>query len=100
MPKNNRSRLLSDTLNYGKKETLATRSFIQSIEKQADTLEKNPQLVQGMSKLKEMNLLSSKELNEVKFPGIIRHQHVYNDYHERVANPGYSRNYQGEFFTK
>ncbi len=52
-----------------------------SIEKQADTLDKNPKLVEGMSKLKEMNLLSSKELNQVKFPGIIRHQHIYNDYH-------------------
>lgn len=53
-----------------------------------------------MSKLKEMNLLTAKDLSQVKFPGIIRHQHIYNDYHERVANPGYSRNYQGKFFTK
>lgn len=47
-----------------------------------------------------MNLLSQKGLSQVKFPGIIKHEHIYNDYHERVANPGYSRNYQGKFFTK
>lgn len=63
-------------------------------------MDKNQQIVEGMSKLKEMNLLTAKDLSQVKFPGIIRHQHIYNDYHERVANPGYSRNYQGKFFTK
>ncbi len=53
-----------------------------------------------MSKLRKIDLLSQKGLSEVKFPGIIKHEHIYNDYHGRVANPGYSRNYQGKFFTK
>jgi hypothetical protein len=71
-----------------------------SIEKVADTLDKNPKLVEGLSKLKKMNLFEAKEFNQIKFPGIIRQTHIHNDYHERVANPGYSRNYQGKFFTK
>lgn len=53
-----------------------------------------------MSKLKEMKLLEGKDLSKVKFPGVIRHEHIYNDYHERVTNPGFSRNYQGKFYTK
>jgi len=36
----------------------------------------------------------------MKFPGIIKHEHVYNDYHKMEANPGYSRNYLGKFYTK
>jgi hypothetical protein len=53
-----------------------------------------------MKKLREMDLLSGKEMNHVRFPGIIRHEHVYNDYHLKTANPGFSRNYQGKFYTK
>lgn len=47
-----------------------------------------------------MKLLSNKDLQKIKYPGIIRHAHVYNDYHERVTNPGFSRNYAGKHFTK
>jgi hypothetical protein len=27
-------------------------------------------------------------------------EHVYNDYHLKNANPGFSRNYLGKFYTK
>jgi hypothetical protein len=47
-----------------------------------------------------MNLLTGKDLQKVKFPGVIRHHHVHNDYHMRETNPGFSRNYQGKFYTK
>jgi hypothetical protein len=53
-----------------------------------------------MESLKEMKLLSNKDLQKIKYPGIIRHEHIYNDYHERVTNPGYSRNYAGKHFAK
>jgi len=47
-----------------------------------------------------MHLLAAKELQKTKFPGIIKYEHIYNDYHERVANPGFSRNYLGKIYTK
>lgn len=47
-----------------------------------------------------MDLLTAKGLQKMKLPGVIRHEKVYNDYHERSTNPGYSRNYQGKFYTK
>ncbi len=53
-----------------------------------------------MESLKKMKLLSNKDLQKIKYPGIIRHEHIYNDYHERVTNPGYSRNYAGKHFAK
>lgn len=63
-------------------------------------LEKSAMLVEGMKKLKEMGLLSGKGLAQVKLPGVIKHHYVYNDYHAKSTNPGYSRNYQGKFYTK
>jgi len=48
-----------------------------------------------------MKLLSGKELNRTQYPGIIRHEHIYNDYHWKQTNPGYSRNPMGgKMFTK
>ena len=47
-----------------------------------------------------MKLLSGKDLNNVKFPGIIKHEHIYNDYHTRNTNPGFSRGELGRMFSK
>lgn len=53
-----------------------------------------------MAKLKEMNLLQAKDLQRVKFPGVLKHHHIYNDYHTSKTNQGFSRNFQGKFYTK
>lgn len=47
-----------------------------------------------------MNLLTGKSLQKTKFPGIIKHEHIYNDYHTKATNQGFSRNYMGKFYTK
>lgn len=66
----------------------------------AALIDKSEKLVQGISELQKMNLLVGKDLQKVKFPGIIRYTHIHNDYHERVSNPGYSRNFLGKFYFK
>lgn len=76
------------------------RSMLSSIRPLAQSVEKSEALVEGMKKLREIDLLSGKEMNHVKFPGTIKIEHVYNDYHLQSANPGFSRNYQGKFYTK
>ena len=81
-------------------QTKATKTMLKSLSIDKEALDRSKQLIEGMSKLKEMKLLEGKDLSKVKFPGVIRHEHVYNDYHERVTNPGFSRNYQGKFYTK
>lgn len=91
---------VDDILKEEKMQTGATKTMLKSLTIDKKSLERSQQLIDGMAKLKEMKLLSGKDLNKVQFPGIIRHEHIYNDYHERVANPGYSRNYQGKFYTK
>lgn len=47
-----------------------------------------------------MKLLTAKNLGNVKFPGVIRHEHIYNDYHARSTNPGYSRGELGRMYCK
>ena len=76
------------------------RSFVKTLRPDADSIDRSKALIAGMCELQKMNLLQNKELNDTKFPGIIKYGHIYNDYHERVANPGYSRNYLGKHFTR
>ena len=73
--------------------------MIQSIKSDSKSIEKNDALIEGMKKIREMGLLTLKEMNHMKLPGIMRLNNVYNDNHERKTNPGYSRNYQGKIFT-
>jgi hypothetical protein len=50
--------------------------------------------------LKNMGLLKAKDINKNRYPGSLRAEYIYNDYHERQTNPGYSRNAEGgRFFT-
>lgn len=92
--------VVDDILKEEKMQTKATKTMLKSLSIDKEALDRSRQLIEGMSKLKEMKLLEGKDLSKVKFPGVIRHEHIYNDYHERVTNPGFSRNYQGKFYTK
>ena len=65
-----------------------------------DVLEKSSKLISAMESLKDMKLLSNRDLQKIKYPGVIRHEHIYNDYHERVTNQGFSRNHAGKHFAK
>ena len=53
-----------------------------------------------MFKLKSLNLLKDSDIH------VKRHNHndkfnfVYNDFHSKSTNPGYSRNDKGGFFTR
>lgn len=95
-----RKSVVDDILKEEKMQTGKTKTMLKSLIIDKDSLERSRQLVEGMKKLKEMKLLEGKDLRKVKFPGVIKHEHIYNDYHERVTNPGFSRNYQGKFYTK
>ena len=91
---------MDDVLRQGKAQSQAKKTMIQSLLIEKKALERSEMLVEGMKKLRDMNLLTGKGLQKTKLPGVIRHEHIYNDYHDRTSNPGYSRNYQGKFYTK
>jgi hypothetical protein len=47
-----------------------------------------------------MKLLKEPKINANKYPGVAKFDFVYNDFHSRNTNPGYSRNCLGGFYTK
>ena len=65
------------------RQTQRTKSLMKSFNDHSKVLEKNDILVQNMVKLRQMKLLSDKDMPMCKFPGIIRVEHVYNDYHAK-----------------
>lgn len=91
---------VSKVLENNHSESPETKQLKQSLVIDSGVLERSVRLIEGMEKLREMKLLSNKDLQRVAFPGVIRHPHVHNDYHERVTNPGFSRNVAGKHFTK
>lgn len=94
------SQELSELLQEKNKFSNLKRSMIRSLRPDADSIDRSGQLIAGMQELERIGLLTGRDLQKTKFPGIIKHEHIYNDYHERVANPGFSRNYLGKFYTK
>lgn len=76
------------------------RELIKSLVLDNKDSDKARRLIEAMDKLKGMDLLSGKELNKVVLPGVIKPEHVYNDYHARSTNAGYSRGDLGRIFSK
>ena len=90
---------LDSLLAEEKKFSDSKRSMLRSIKPDSKSIEKNSALMEGIKKMRDMDLLCGKEMNHAKYPGIIKIEHVYNDYHGRTANPGFSRNFMGKIFT-
>lgn len=82
------------------KQSNIKRSTVKSLRPDADVIDRSIPLVEGMKKIEKIGLLTGKEFHQTKFPGIIKYAHIYNDYHDRVVNPGFSRNYLGKIYTK
>ena len=74
--------------------------MMKSFRQDAEKIDQSDKLVNGMQELKKMNLLLSRNLQKIKFPGVVRYTHIHNDYHERLTNPGFSRNFLGRIYTK
>jgi hypothetical protein len=100
IPRKTHSKQLSMILAEDQKSSKQARSMIRSLRDDADTIDQSDKLVTGMHELKRMNLLLERSLQKIKFPGVGKHAHIHNDYHERVTNPGFSRNFLGKFYNK
>lgn len=87
--------LLRTTLQSGKR----TNKILGELSEQECVLNRHPELVESIIKLKDMKLLREKSLQITRYSEI-PNVPVYNDYHSRETNPGYSRNKLGGFFTK
>lgn len=81
------------------KKAIINPVFEGLIEKE-DMVMTNPELLSSVMKLKEMKLLNIKSPGYNKYKGIGKIDYVYNDFHSRHTNPGYSRNTAGAFFCR
>ena len=94
------SQKLDGLLKEEQKQSNRGRSMVKSLRQDAASIDRSRQLLQRMVELKKLGLLCDRDMQNVKFPGAIRTEHVHNDYHDRVTNPNFSRNHLGRFFTK
>jgi hypothetical protein len=52
-----------------------------------------------MTKIKNEKLIEAGGLTLARYPAVGKLNFVYNDYHPKPANAGYSRNIKGKHFT-
>lgn len=80
------------------KSTIKNR-VIEEIVSEGDVFVGNKQLLGSVFKLKTLNLLKQNETNINRYaPGSTIFPFVFNDYHSKSTNNGYSRQEKGGFF--
>jgi len=95
-----RSTLYYDPRTHSVPKTSLKNKVIDDILDKEDMVLSNPVLYQSILKLRDMQLLKLNEPRFQKFPGVGKINYVYNDYHARNTNPGYSRNTAGAFYCR
>lgn len=95
-----RESLYFDTRTHSMPKSALKNPVVEDILRQTDSIFKNPKLTDSIMKLKEMDLLRKNEPSLNKFKGVGKVGYVYNDYHSRSTNPGYSRNTGGNFYYR
>ncbi len=88
--------ILRQTLSNLDSQNKASKSMLNNWEK----IEGNKKLLTGLSILKDQQLLEDKNINMNINAGLSRVRFVYNDYHQKNTNPGYSRNSLGCYYTR
>ncbi|CAK87002.1 unnamed protein product (macronuclear) [Paramecium tetraurelia] len=88
-----------ERINKVPKSTIRNQ-IIDSIVSDADLLLQKRELMTSIYKLKQLNLLKNKEFAVNRLPGVGKSSFVYNDYHTKSTNNGYSRNFGGVFYTR
>ena len=87
------------TLKEDKLGTQMTKSMLKSLKTEASYIDRTPKLVQGMTKLKQLHLLISKDLNNVTY--IERRPPLdITPYHNRKTNSGFARGFCGRLYTR
>jgi len=95
-----RNTLYFDARTQSIPKTAIKNQVVEEILSRSDAIFKNPKLHQSILKLRELDLLKKNEPSINKFKGIGKVNYVYNDFHSRSTNPGYSRNTGGNFYYR
>lgn len=81
------------------KKTLKNK-IVEKIVEDSDLFIKHPALMQSVYKLKSLNLLKEHDIHVKRYNGVGKFNFVFNDFHSKSTNPGYSRNDKGGFYTR
>lgn len=95
-----RNTLYYDSRTHSIPKTAIKNPVVEEILAKGDSIVKNPKLHESIIKLRELDLLKKNEPFFKKYAGIGKVGYVYNDYHSRSTNPGYSRNTGGNFYYR
>jgi hypothetical protein len=92
--------LYYDTRTMSVPKTALKNKVIEDIIDHEDVVMKNETLYQSLLKLRDMNLLKKSEPQFNNYKGIGKINYVFNDFHARNTNPGFSRNTGGNFYYR
>jgi hypothetical protein len=92
--------LYYDTRTSSIPKTALKNPVIEDLIAKEDFIMTNPALLQSIVKLRDMNLLKQNSPGVNRFKGVGKVDYVYNDFHARNTNPGYSRNTGGVFYCR
>mmetsp|Transcript_58622 Transcript_58622/g.67712 ORF Transcript_58622/g.67712 Transcript_58622/m.67712 type:complete len:283 (+) Transcript_58622:28-876(+) len=87
-----RETLFFDTRTQSIPKSSITNRVIEDLVRNEQTISRNPALMESLTKLRDMNLLKERVPQLRTYKGVGKFAFVYNDYHSRNTNPGYSRN--------
>lgn len=92
--------LYYDTRTSSIPKTSLKNPVIDELIDKEDFIMTNPALLESIVKLRDMNLLKQNSPSVNRYKGIGKVDYVYNDFHSRSTNPGYSRNTGGVFYFR
>jgi len=81
-------------------KTALKNKVIEDIIEKEDDILRNPVLLESIIKLRDMKLLKQNSPGTTRYKGVGKVDYVYNDFHSRSTNPGYSRNTGGVFYFR
>lgn len=81
-------------------KTALKNKVIEDIIEKEDDILRNPVLLESIIKLRDMKLLKQNSPSTTRYKGVGKVDYVYNDFHSRSTNPGYSRNTAGVFYFR
>ncbi|KAL4510208.1 hypothetical protein ABPG72_010401 [Tetrahymena utriculariae] len=79
-------------------KTTIKNGIIENIVSEGDVFMGNKQLMESIYKLKSLNLLKQHESHVNRYNGVGKFPFVFNDYHSKSTNNGYSRQEKGGYF--
>lgn len=95
-----RAKLYFDERTKTVPKTTLKNNIIENIVQDYDVFLKKNELMDSVYKLKQLNLLKQHDTHINKYRGVGKTAFVYNDYHSKSTNNGFSRNFGGVFYTR